>query len=212
MWRSEGIEDKTRLDVKKLRWKCDPEKLGFETTADFACCHEIFGQDRALNAIRLGLEIESPGYNIYVSGLTGTGKTTAIKQLLQNMKSDRPSSATSATYRIFRMAIARFAFSCRPARATACAAAWRKCSSTCANTSRRRSKATPTPNRKKRCWRSSRASAPRWRNSSKPSSQSADFACWRCSTVPSRDRSSCRSLTASPWTWRSCAACSKPAR
>ena len=85
-----GIVEDTRLSADKLRWRCDADSLGFETTADFPCCHEIFGQDRALNAIRLGLEIDSPGYNIYVSGLIGTGKATAIQQLLQSMRAEKP--------------------------------------------------------------------------------------------------------------------------
>jgi lon-related putative ATP-dependent protease len=77
--------EKFKLKSKDLRWRCDPEKLGFETTDDIACKPHIIGQDRALDAIRLGLEMRSPGYNIYVSGLTGTGKSTAIQRLLESM-------------------------------------------------------------------------------------------------------------------------------
>jgi len=85
-----GIEEKTRLATGELRWHCDANAFGFDTTKDFPCCQEIFGQDRALNAIRLGLEITSPGFNIYVSGLTGTGKSTAIQQLLHSMRAEKP--------------------------------------------------------------------------------------------------------------------------
>jgi ATP-dependent Lon protease len=78
----------SRLELANddLRWRCDPNDLGFETTDEIPCCHDIIGQDRALAAITLGLEIPSPGYNIYVSGLTGTGKSTTIKSLLESMK------------------------------------------------------------------------------------------------------------------------------
>jgi lon-related putative ATP-dependent protease len=74
------------VSVGDLRWRCNPDRLGFESTDEVACCSDIIGQDRALAAIRLGLEISSPGYNIYVSGLTGTGKSTTIKQLLENIQ------------------------------------------------------------------------------------------------------------------------------
>lgn len=77
---------KLELKPDELRWRCDPNDLGFETTDEIPCCRDIIGQDRALAAITLGLEIPSPGYNIYVSGLTGTGKSTTIKSLLESMK------------------------------------------------------------------------------------------------------------------------------
>ncbi len=73
------------VPVKKLRWQCAPKSLGFKTTDEISGCDEIIGQDRALRAIKLGLEVKSPGYNIYVAGLTGTGKTTTIKHLLESI-------------------------------------------------------------------------------------------------------------------------------
>ena len=48
----------------------------------------FIGQDRALEAIRFGLEVDKPGYNLFVTGLTGTGKATAIKSHLQSIVED----------------------------------------------------------------------------------------------------------------------------
>ena len=76
-----------KLSPEQLRWTCDPKSLGVETTAGLPPCKEIIGQQRAIQAIRLGLNIQSHGYNIYVSGLTGSGKTTTIKMLLEQMDS-----------------------------------------------------------------------------------------------------------------------------
>jgi lon-related putative ATP-dependent protease len=70
------------VPVQLLRWTCNPNLLGFDTTRECAKTDGIIGQNRAVKAITLGLEIESPGYNINVSGMTGTGKTTTIKNLL----------------------------------------------------------------------------------------------------------------------------------
>jgi lon-related putative ATP-dependent protease len=71
------------VSIEKLRWRCDPEALPFKTTESIHPCDEIIGQDRAQEAIRLGLNIHSVGYNIFVTGLTGTGRFTTIKCILE---------------------------------------------------------------------------------------------------------------------------------
>ncbi|MBN2282297.1 MAG: AAA family ATPase [Deltaproteobacteria bacterium] len=68
-----------------LRAGIDPDSLGFETTDDCSYFPGIIGQARAVGALTMGLEIESPGYNIYVAGLTGTGKMSTIKSLLDQL-------------------------------------------------------------------------------------------------------------------------------
>ena len=73
------------VPIEKLRWRCDPEALPFETTQTVQACEEIIGQERAQEAIRLGLNISSVGYNIFVTGLTGTGRFTTIKCILEEL-------------------------------------------------------------------------------------------------------------------------------
>ncbi len=73
------------LPAEKLRWRCPPESLPFDTTDEISPCVEIIGQERALKAIRLGLEVDSIGYNIFVVGLVGTGRNTTIKCLLEEI-------------------------------------------------------------------------------------------------------------------------------
>ena len=73
------------LKPKDLRWECNAKRLGFETTDELDFKPNIIGQDRALEAMHLGLSIRSAGYNIFVSGLTGTGKLTAIRYMLEAM-------------------------------------------------------------------------------------------------------------------------------
>lgn len=75
----------SEVPPEKLRWTCDPNAFGFENTGECEEIKGIIGQERALTAIRMGLEIDSPGYNIYASGLTGTGKTSTIKTLLSQL-------------------------------------------------------------------------------------------------------------------------------
>lgn len=70
---------KYELPASKLRWHCDPKIFDFECTKDLAPLREFIGQDRAIGAIDFGLSMSHDGYNIYVAGLTGTGKTSAVK-------------------------------------------------------------------------------------------------------------------------------------
>jgi len=73
------------VPVEKLRWRCDPNSFPMETTEAIEPCQEIIGQERALEAIRVGLEIKSIGYNIFVTGLAGTGRFTTIKAVFEEM-------------------------------------------------------------------------------------------------------------------------------
>ncbi|OGP80099.1 MAG: ATP-dependent protease [Deltaproteobacteria bacterium RBG_16_49_23] len=73
------------VPIEKLRWRCDPDSFPFETTDSIQACEEIIGQERALEAIRVGLGINSTGYNIFVTGLAGTGRFTTIKTVLKGL-------------------------------------------------------------------------------------------------------------------------------
>jgi ATP-dependent Lon protease len=73
------------VPVERLRWRCDPEIFGFETTDEIEVYPEIIGQHRAVDAIRLGLDIDGFGYNIFLSGLVGTGRKTAVRRLLEEV-------------------------------------------------------------------------------------------------------------------------------
>jgi len=74
------------LPANLLKWSCDLEKIPFSTTDECKPCEGIIGQERALRAIQTGLEIKSLGYNIFITGMVGTGRTTTIKQLLEKME------------------------------------------------------------------------------------------------------------------------------
>lgn len=78
------------LRPAELRWTCSDEAIPFATTAEVAACDEIIGQERALRALETGLEIKSRGYNIFVTGMVGTGRTTTIKRLLERLDGGGP--------------------------------------------------------------------------------------------------------------------------
>ncbi len=76
---------KYEVPVSKLRWECDPNIFEFNHTKNLAPLREFVGQDRAIRAIEFGLSMNREGYNIYVAGLTGTGKTTVVKTYIQRL-------------------------------------------------------------------------------------------------------------------------------
>ncbi len=73
------------LPVDKLRRICDPQTLGCETTEEMESLEAIIGQERAVRALEFGLGIQELGFNIYVAGPPGTGKTTAVKRFLEEV-------------------------------------------------------------------------------------------------------------------------------
>ena len=76
------------LPPEKLRWHLGPESIPFASTDECKPCDEIIGQERALRAILTGLDIKSLGYNIFITGMVGTGRTTTIKQLLERLEKE----------------------------------------------------------------------------------------------------------------------------
>ncbi len=74
------------LKPSELRWQCDPKVLKFKTLNELHTCEGIIGQPRAIEAIKLGLNVKYPGYNIFITGPVGTGRTTAITKLLEELE------------------------------------------------------------------------------------------------------------------------------
>ena len=75
---------------EKLRWRLDSSSLSFETTAELQPLKEIIGQTRGVEAFRFGININKPGYNVFVTGAVGSGRMATVKKLLEEMsKRDR---------------------------------------------------------------------------------------------------------------------------
>jgi ATP-dependent Lon protease len=76
------------LPLEKLRWRCDPKSLKVRSSTEIKPSRAIIGQERALRALRVGLAMKHFGYNIFVTGLSGTGRTTTIKRLLHEFETE----------------------------------------------------------------------------------------------------------------------------
>jgi lon-related putative ATP-dependent protease len=63
----------------------------FKNTAEVAPLDKVIGQERAVQAIEFGLNIKSPGYNMFVTGIEGTGKSTIIRDIVTQHAKNLPS-------------------------------------------------------------------------------------------------------------------------
>ncbi len=78
------------VSFQKLRWVCDPASLGIESTAELEPAVEPIGQERAVAAVDFGATIPSEGYNVFVLGPVGSGRTTLTRQTLAAAAAERP--------------------------------------------------------------------------------------------------------------------------
>lgn len=78
------------LTAEQARRLADPSIFQCDSTAELQPIETIIGQDRALSALKFGLNIANPGFNIFVSGPAGTGRTTAIRSFLETLAAKKP--------------------------------------------------------------------------------------------------------------------------
>ena len=77
--------DIKELSYDKLRNECDPSTFDFGNTSEIEPLEGIIGQERAVKAMEFGLRIKTRGYNLFLSGLTGTGKTSYAKSYIDKI-------------------------------------------------------------------------------------------------------------------------------
>lgn len=81
------------LTAEQVRLKCNPGQFNCNSTAELKPKGGIIGQHRALSALKFGLSCIQPGFNIFVSGPAGTGRTTAIKSFLEETAAKKVTAA-----------------------------------------------------------------------------------------------------------------------
>ena len=79
------MKNKNELTYKDLKMSCNPNIFHFETTADLEPIQEGIGQDRGIKALEFGLQVDVKGYNLYLEGPSGVGKTMYTKNYLQKI-------------------------------------------------------------------------------------------------------------------------------
>jgi lon-related putative ATP-dependent protease len=79
------------LSPKDLRLRINPKSLDVDSTARVRPpAHRLVGQERALDAIKVGMGMSDPEYNIYVAGATDTGATYISRMLLEEAAKGEP--------------------------------------------------------------------------------------------------------------------------
>lgn len=73
------------LSYQDLNNKCDPDRLGFKKTTELEPFYGIVGQDRALDAIKASVQIKERGFNLYVCGSMGIGKTAYVLSIVNKI-------------------------------------------------------------------------------------------------------------------------------
>lgn len=68
--------------AEDLRHVCDPAQFDFRDTSELTPLGSVIGQERAVQAIDFGLNMKSAGYNIFVTGPVGTGKSTIVHDIV----------------------------------------------------------------------------------------------------------------------------------
>ena len=79
------------LSYKQVSHRLDFKFKGIKSSADVEPCKGFIGQEKAIEAIKTGLKVKGRGFNIFISGTSGTGRNTAIKHFLeQELKNSKP--------------------------------------------------------------------------------------------------------------------------
>ncbi|MFP4026565.1 MAG: Lon protease family protein [Candidatus Brocadiia bacterium] len=87
---AEKLLDQKRVPLEKLRRSVDPDFFSFDTTAEVEPLEGTIGQQRALEAVETGLQIQGHGFNIYASGQVGTGRNSTVHALIKDKSEDMP--------------------------------------------------------------------------------------------------------------------------
>ncbi|MDP2315410.1 MAG: AAA family ATPase [Pseudomonadota bacterium] len=77
------------LVAEQLGWHVPEGVLEFRTTADLAPIETIIGQPNAMAALRRGVLLEGPGFNVFVVGLLSTGRLGTVKRILDELRPRR---------------------------------------------------------------------------------------------------------------------------
>ncbi len=79
-----------RLSPELLCHSCDAKQFSFETTDELESLAEVVGQPRAVEAVRFGIGIRQPGYNLFALGPEGMGKQTIVRRFLEQKAATEP--------------------------------------------------------------------------------------------------------------------------
>ena len=83
------MKNKNELNYKDLKMTCNPNIFDFTTTEELESITTGIGQDRGISALEFGIQIDVKGYNLYLEGPSGVGKTMYTKNYLKQVASKK---------------------------------------------------------------------------------------------------------------------------
>src|SRR5918912_2816247 len=111
---SQSIATPQAITAAEARRRADLSTLTFTTTADLGPLTTMVGQERAVQALHLGLGMPQQGYNIFVSVLAGSGARTQVEELLRQQAAALPTPGDWVYVQNFRSPDQPQAFSLEP--------------------------------------------------------------------------------------------------
>ena len=79
------MKEKNELSYKDLKMTCNKDMFKFETTEELEPINDGIGQERGIKALEFGINVNVKGYNIYIEGPSGVGKTMYAKNYLESI-------------------------------------------------------------------------------------------------------------------------------
>ena len=79
------MKEKNELNYKDLKMVCNEDMFHFETTEELEPVTDGIGQERGIKALEFGIHVDIKGYNIYLEGPSGVGKTMYTKNYLDSI-------------------------------------------------------------------------------------------------------------------------------
>ncbi len=79
------MKEKNELSYRDLKMVCDQNMFKFNTTEELEPINDGIGQERGIKALEFGINVNVKGYNLYIEGPSGVGKTMYAKNYLDSI-------------------------------------------------------------------------------------------------------------------------------
>ena len=83
------MKEKNELSYRDLKMICNKDMFHFETTEELEPINDGIGQERGIKALQFGINVDVKGYNLYIEGPSGVGKTMYAKNYLESISNKK---------------------------------------------------------------------------------------------------------------------------
>lgn len=83
------MKNTNEVSYKKLKYTCNPDVFNFVTTEELERNYDGIGQKRGIDSLKFGLNVDVNGYNLYLEGPSGVGKTMYTKNYLDKISKNK---------------------------------------------------------------------------------------------------------------------------